>query len=1561
MKKLIILCFLFASLLSFGQWTRPNTSYGFRQYRIALDSTFLFPTGCGAPASLKAVDLHMAGLYFDSCGHVAFVYDPSTATWDTLGAGGGGGGGANNYPTSISFNTGSGVFTLNRNGLSAITANLDGRYLVISDTTGKWVDYMYNSAGENSDSLYQVKNTTATLVKVTDRKCGLVPGTGIVTWDSLLVFAVGPSIWYSCVDGTRYTATATNITLSAADPTNPRIDAIALQDGTGVVVVAGTPASSPAAPQLAANQTLLTYVQVNATATVPTGVTNTVIYDQNTEWTGSATGVSVNFANTTNPFHQTIAADVGAFTNGQSFKFVGPSQDLTTFSTLKFYIRLKASFANNAQLQLTWLNGSTQVSSVVPLVNNSFGFNRTLIGTYEEIQIPLSAWNLSSASANTLKITLAGTNASGFYFDYAQLQIGVTQPSQPPGIPLPQTLQQVFNTEPGGSLLTKDDSVNTQSHELFAMAASSGFVLHIKNTNGSGGGIFLDSSSLFSQKTNGNTAIYGKQTATANNATAIIGEATGNNPVQNAFVTGVKGIANDGYAFRGQVQNTGIPFFGYYSPVQNPTQLNTIHTMALFHRVGASDAANSSGMSIDFDSYYSHFNQQDTLARLIVLQTDTTTNNRSAEFRLDIQKDSVLINAMQVQTGGIVRVNNLSDTLATRAYARAFGGGGGSGGSGLNIYNSDSSLASDRSVNGNFKFLHITNLKDWHMKVGTGVNYMDDASDSTYRTITVNRGSEFGYLSLDPTTSNKFAQLAYGKSGASDYVTAYADSLVHNQTNGDYRFKNLPTGSSTDPIVTITSTGAIQKVISSTYQKAITKDDSLVHIVADSIFFKAFASVKNYGLVADNVVGSPSSGTNNTAALIAAIADCKSKGIHSLYFPPGRYRLSNSSSSGSLISNLRDFRLFGEDSKSVIVTDWTERVLRTDSNTVIEHLAFEGNGASGFPYQTAIYVTAVPCVLQNLWIKNIGGDYVSNGGGGILFTGTAPLTKEGIFVNNIFLDSNRCGLNFATRGEYIFCSNISGNTNYCGVGLSGGNVQITNSSFNAGTYGLYMQTGTNNGHGSIDNTNFNHNVYNRIADQQLGESFTNCNWYSGALIIERSRNIHFVNNQFDSMDSIRYDTDSSLYFTDCLIGQTAILTPIPITYVNSEKPNELFSKALNYQSPRFAMKQVSPSDSVEFNGIVKVKNIPTTSTALYGFVEDPSTPGLLKRELLSSANAKINELATKVIPTQDGSGAPVAGDSTYTYTPYIGKSTMFVFRNGDWQKSDTANGYQFNIATGKYTFHPPLDSNEYIAMYVIDSSRFQKDTLIPPSFDPDATTYFSAVATAGCTLTFGQKTAYSNWVTAEKAAGRYSTYTEVYPILGGTAACHAINAISPGSHNLTYTGTLTHDANGMKTSNSSSYADPGLTSLNFSQNNYNVAVYLNENINGGYDAGWYDGTDPLVEVSARISDLVLCYGMAATNDNYSNTDSRGYFMNTRSNSSNFLIVQNGTVTTKTRASATAVNSRPFLIGNLGNLSTSGSTRRIAMVVISTGTGLSSSAATSAYSAMLDLQTALGRQ
>ena len=87
---LLLLVLILATIASFAQggYTRPNTNYGTRMYRLGVDSAMSIPTGCDTPTSLKSTDLKQAMLFYDSCNAAMFVRNPKTNTWVELAAGG---------------------------------------------------------------------------------------------------------------------------------------------------------------------------------------------------------------------------------------------------------------------------------------------------------------------------------------------------------------------------------------------------------------------------------------------------------------------------------------------------------------------------------------------------------------------------------------------------------------------------------------------------------------------------------------------------------------------------------------------------------------------------------------------------------------------------------------------------------------------------------------------------------------------------------------------------------------------------------------------------------------------------------------------------------------------------------------------------------------------------------------------------------------------------------------------------------------------------------------------------------------------------------------------------------------------------------------------------------------------------------------------------------------------------------------------------------------------------------------------------------------------------------
>ncbi len=326
-------------------------------------------------------------------------------------------------------------------GGSCDTININPTPLIPSN---KFVDSISVSSSANVDSFFYYKGGDTTLWHISDRECGAIDQF-VVTYDSLLKFTISPTTtgaYRLCCDGVRRTASLTTVTLNAADPTNPRYDAIVL-DSTGIVVVTGTAAANPATPTLDNCQILLTNILVGAGETsIPCDTSGITIYDENTgapEWTPTASGVTVNY-NGVVPYHLTKSATAGAFTSGQYLNFAAPTGiTLSAYTYVRFFVRLNTSWNNNTYMQVSWVNTSGSFSSVtVNIQNGSYGFSRTTTGTYQTITIPISSWGSFGTgflSNLSFRITLFGNNSGGFNVDWIQLGGAcINQPSGATGV-----------------------------------------------------------------------------------------------------------------------------------------------------------------------------------------------------------------------------------------------------------------------------------------------------------------------------------------------------------------------------------------------------------------------------------------------------------------------------------------------------------------------------------------------------------------------------------------------------------------------------------------------------------------------------------------------------------------------------------------------------------------------------------------------------------------------------------------------------------------------------------------------------------------------------------------------------------------------------------------------------------------------------------------------------------------------------------------------------------------------------------------------------------------------
>lgn len=259
---------------------------------------------------------------------------------------------------------------------------------------------------------------------------------GGVAWNSALNFTVSPATYI--IAGVNYSSALTSITMTAADATNPRIDAIIVNSSGAVTKVDGTAAPSPAEPSVdPTSQLVLTFVHIAANASTPSNIALTNIYLENTEWTCTASAGTINCASTNNPFAGTKDIEFTAAAANDYVKLVSTPVTMNTFNSLVIHIRSKAAWASQRTLTISFQLSNKAQGNTVVLSQGSFGFDSTNTSAYQLIVIPTAAFG-SISTADELRFTVSGKGSStlGLYLDNIILQSGVSGPTLPTNIML---------------------------------------------------------------------------------------------------------------------------------------------------------------------------------------------------------------------------------------------------------------------------------------------------------------------------------------------------------------------------------------------------------------------------------------------------------------------------------------------------------------------------------------------------------------------------------------------------------------------------------------------------------------------------------------------------------------------------------------------------------------------------------------------------------------------------------------------------------------------------------------------------------------------------------------------------------------------------------------------------------------------------------------------------------------------------------------------------------------------------------------------------------------------
>lgn len=264
-------------------------------------------------------------------------------------------------------------------------------------------------------------------------------------------------------------------------------------------------------------------------------------------------------------------------------------------------------------------------------------------------------------------------------------------------------------------------------------------------------------------------------------------------------------------------------------------------------------------------------------------------------------------------------------------------------------------------------------------------------------------------------------------------------------------------------------------------------------------------------------------------------------------------------------------------------------------------------------------------------------------------------------------------------------------------------------------------------------------------------------------------------------------------------------------------------------------------------------------------------------------------------------------------------------------------------------------------------------TVTGPTYDPDAQLFFNAQTAAGVTLTTTQKDAVNQWVVDSKAAGIWTKFKAIYPMVGSTATSQKFNLKNPldtnAAYRLSFVGGGTHSSNGYQPNGINAYANTFLSPSALTNNSTHLSIYSRTNSSSGVNAseiGSYVGSayiDLLIKEGSNsfVSDQ---YNFSSNRISVANTNSQGFYLSNRSSANVFKAFKNSAQfgTTVTNASTPNVNT---ITGNiyLSTLNNSGvavnfSNRELAFSTI--GDGLTDLESQLFYQITEKYQVALGR-
>jgi hypothetical protein len=201
----------------------------------------------------------------------------------------------------------------------------------------------------------------------------------------------------------------------------------------------------------------------------------------------------------------------------------------------------------------------------------------------------------------------------------------------------------------------------------------------------------------------------------------------------------------------------------------------------------------------------------------------------------------------------------------------------------------------------------------------------------------------------------------------------------------------------------------------------------------------------------------------------------------------------------------------------------------------------------------------------------------------------------------------------------------------------------------------------------------------------------------------------------------------------------------------------------------------------------------------------------------------------------------------------------------------------------------------------------------PTPFDSDATTFLNAVVATGGTLNATISAATNTLFSSLKSNGLYTSMKAMYPFIGSTSGSCAINAVSPGTYNISWFGGMSFGVSGATGNGTNGWGNTNLIQTAFTQNSVSAGVYQITSLSGGAEfvfGNFSTGGLPAIQLSTYLTTLGGNYAYrlgstSITSQTYSGNTGMFVISRTTGSTTTHNLYRNGSLINSTSNSYTA--------------------------------------------------------